>query len=111
MRSSAISTSSVTAAIFRGFYYEPLNSSAVTQPVAFGQGTHTATGITGGVYATDDPNAVCTGSAVTTTPSGVPGCILQAAAVVGNANSRLSVFLIAWDATNSTPLGIYLYAQ
>jgi hypothetical protein len=142
--SSAISTSSVTAATFRGFYYEPLNGSAVTQPVAFGQGTHTATSITGGVYATDDPstapnadtsinfgtqssstnglypsvtvvvpdpNAVCTGSAVTTTPSGVQGCILQAAAVVGDANKRLSVFLIAWDTTNSTPLGIYLYAQ
>ena len=142
--SSAISISSITSASFRGFYYEPLNGSAVTQPVAFGQGTHTATSITGGVYATDDPstapnadtsiqfgaqssssnglypsvtvivpdpNAVCTGSAVTTTPSGVPGCTLQAAAVVGNANSRLSVFLIAWDTTNATPLGIYLYAQ
>lgn len=141
---SAISTSSITAATFRGFYYEPLNGAAVTQPVAFGQGTHTATSMTGGVYATDDPstapnadtsinfggqssstnglypnvtvvvpdpNAVCTGSAVTTTPSGVPGCTLKAAAVVGNANNRLSVFLIAWDTTNSTPLGIYLYAQ
>jgi hypothetical protein len=141
--SGAIAASSITAAKFRGFYYEPLNGAAVTQPVTFGQGTHTATSITGGVYATDDPNttpnadtainfgassaangifssvtvivpdpnAVCTGSAVTTTPSGVPGCILQAAAVVGNANKRLSVFLIAWDTTNATPLGIYLYAD
>jgi hypothetical protein len=142
--SSAIATSALTGSTFRGFYYEPLNGAAVTQPVAFGQGKHTAASITGGVYATDDPtttpnadtsiqfgaqssstnglfpnatvvvpdpNAVCTGSAITTTPSGVQGCILPAAAVVGYANKRYSVFLIAWDTTNATPLGIYLYAQ
>jgi len=141
--SSAISASAITGSVFHGFYYEPLNGAAVTQPVAFGQGGHSATGITGGVYANDDttaapnadtsidfgsaggsngvfpnatvvvpdPNAVCTGSAVTTTPSGVQGCILPAAAVVGQANNRLSVFLIAWDTTNASPLGIYLYAQ
>ena len=122
--SSAITLSDVTSSKFLGFYYESLagfSGVPVTQPVAFGQGKHTATTVTGGVFATDnpastpnadtsidfgaqdsstnglfphatvvvpDPNAICTGAAVTTTPSGVPGCLLQAAAVVGNANNR-----------------------
>lgn len=144
---SAIAASDLAGAKFLGFYYESLAGNAglpVTSPAAFGQGSHTAKSITGGVFPNDDPtstpnadtsidfgtpdgstnglfpnatvvvpdpNAVCTGSQVTTTPSGVQGCILKAAAVAGKANNRLSVFLIAWDTTTASPLGIYLYAQ
>ncbi len=145
--SGPIVTADLAGSKFQGFYYEPLGGdmgSAVTQPVAFGQGAHTATSMVGGVFATDDPsttpnadtlidfgaqdsvnyglyphvtvvvpdpNSVCVGAAVTTTPSGAAGCILQASAVVGDANGRFSVFLIGWDTTIGSPLGIYLYAQ
>ncbi len=145
--SAPVATAELTGSKFLGFYYEPLAGNLglpVTQPVAFGQGAHTATSIVGGVFATDDPsttpnadtlidlgtedgstnglyrnatvvvpdpNGVCLGAAVTTTPSGDVGCILKASAVVGHANGRFSVFLISWDTTNATPLGIYLYGQ
>ena len=144
--STALGATNLAKANFRGFVFEPNVASVglpVTQMAAFGASlsgcpvTPSASGICGGVFASDDPSAgqnnVDTtielgaedsgnnglfSSATITIPDftdtcnpGTGTCTLPAVAIAGNPEGKYALFLIAQDTVNNSPLTIYLLQQ
>jgi hypothetical protein len=132
---SPLSTSSVVGAQYLGFFYEPIpaasTNSQVSQLVSFGcsgsacPAPPTATSIVGGVFPNDDPtqaaaqnisldlgpqdaqnNGLYRSAQIT-----ISGTAFPAVAIVGNAENKFSIFVIAQDTLNVTPLAIYLFQQ